>query len=269
LERNQPDKALPLINNAWAKRVDAGGRFHGSNAECIYLSGIASLQQGDINAAEQFFQQSLSLKQSAFGLRNPQSAPDYLGLATCKLLRGSVDDAKAFYQKAAELHVAPQQDSLNSAYLTYFTHQLWLSNQVLAAVQFKADKFKQASTAPVWDLDGHLLQTTMQQPDVGTKFPQAYSMHNIMLCTIACMFPMLVIAIMLWMPNLFSVPHNSGFEEFQRDAERNKRRTRNVRDQINQLPLPTPTQTQATSEKSTGKLTLKPQREIRLPERNK
>jgi hypothetical protein len=78
-----------------------------------------------------------------------------------------------------------------------------------------------------------------------------------------------VIAIMLWMPHLFSVPHNSGFEEFQRDAERNKRRTRNVRDPINQLPLPTPTQTQATSQKSTGKLTLKPQREIRLPERNK
>jgi tetratricopeptide (TPR) repeat protein len=269
LERNQPDKALSLINNAWAMRVNAVGRFHGSNAECVYLSGIAALQQGDINAAEQFFQQSLSLKQSAFGLRNPQSAPDYLGLATCKLLRGNLEEGKMFYQKATELHVAPQQDSLNSAYLAYFSHQLWLSNHVLAAVQFKADKIKQAGTVPVWDIDAHLLQTTMQQPDASSKFPQAYSMHNIMLCTIACMFPMLVIAIMLWMPHLFSVPHNSGFEEFQRDAERNKRRARNVRDQINQLPLPMPTQTQATSQKSTGKLSLKPQREIRLPERNK
>jgi len=262
LERNKPDIALPLINNAWAVRVETLGRFHPANAECAYLSGIAKLQQGDLNGAEQFFQQSLALKQSAFGAKNAQSAPDYLALATCSLLHGNIEDAKIFYQKSISLHDSPNQQSVNSAYLGYFSKQLWLSNHVVAAVQFKADRWRQASAIPTWDVDGRLLQSSMQAADVSAKFPQVYSTHNMLLCVAACFLPMLLIAAMLWMPSLFQIPHNNGFEEFLKDAERNKRRPRSTRDPVDSLMPPAPP-------KSTGKLTLKPQREMRLPERNR
>lgn len=202
------------IYTAWNLRKPLVGMLHPATAECWFLLGALNLRSSKYDQAFACFNQSYTIKQTAFGEHNPHPAADLLAMSLCRLALGDLGGANAYFEKSikAREEILGKQDAVSAAYKQLFVRRLWGTGHLWEAVRVKATELSSLKhIEPILDADGRLLDKVTQAGELN----QHYSWEAILFVALATLAPIALLSILLLLRRLIRVPtETAGFNQF-------------------------------------------------------
>lgn len=231
----------------WKIRAKILGSSHPATAQSVYTLALYYAQKGDIANAQMMLQDSILYGDSL------QKSYALLAQSFLQAGEGDVEQSRKTFTESEKLRkaVLGDQDKNAESYQSLFIKYLWHHEHWIDAIEMRALLIGKNHGAPL-DFHGKLLQTSFQHKDI----PQKIVFKNLVMVFAVGASALILMALLLFAPQLMYMPNGSGFIDFLKAHRREDLRPQQRKNQRDASG--------ATSETSGGKGTARPNGKLGL-----